>query len=368
MKRCLNCGKEELNNNATQCSACGGVLEKCDVMFCPKCGDRISGNMAFCPKCGASLSGDDNLYNEAPVAPIPDANIPPVYETVYPETPPKKKTGLIVLISLVAVLIVAVVVGAVIILGNQGAGSDTDSDKSDDTETVESEKSEEQKTPEKPEEDKETPDDTEGNEEAEVDTSEAEREVRQTMSSFSDLFLWGDDNALRYVKEGSQAYSEIEDTLELFATIPEAMEEDFSADIGISESSRDEVQAVLSDFVKGYVELSEIEIESVSVSGDTAAVTTKMSIIDPNSFENMNGEALAVEAANNIFTREEIANLQYLSGEARDEAMLKLVKEMFRLMLEDIEENKEMETESVIFYLEETDGQWLIYKTVGLNS
>ncbi len=66
-------------------------------MICPKCGAEIADGVKFCGNCGNPISAP-GVYQETPVSPQP---------VDYTQVPPKKsKTGLIILIIVLAVILV----------------------------------------------------------------------------------------------------------------------------------------------------------------------------------------------------------------------------------------------------------------------
>ena len=95
MKKCINCGRYEMNNNAYRCTSCGGSLAECSGTFCPKCGTQITmQGVNFCPACATPLTGISQVK--------------------------KKNTGIIVLVAVLAVLIIGgIVAGTLIYINNQ---------------------------------------------------------------------------------------------------------------------------------------------------------------------------------------------------------------------------------------------------------
>lgn len=86
-------------------------------MYCPNCGSPLEEDALFCTNCGSKIEPpeQEKMYSDEPVEPV---DVPPYAQPITGqgrEKPPKKsKTGLIVMIVIIAVLCVAIIAGAVV--------------------------------------------------------------------------------------------------------------------------------------------------------------------------------------------------------------------------------------------------------------
>lgn len=86
-------------------------------MYCPNCGSPLEEDALFCTNCGSKIEPpeQEKMFSDEPMGP---ADMPPYTPPITgegSEKPPKKsKTGLIVMIVIIAVLCVAIIAGAVV--------------------------------------------------------------------------------------------------------------------------------------------------------------------------------------------------------------------------------------------------------------
>jgi len=173
-----------------------------------------------------------------------------------------------------------------------------------------------------------------------------EEVVKQRVGEYIDLSFSGDEKALSYVKEGTEIYTETEDILKQFESmkelgdIPEAYAEDLNKEVG--------------DFADEIRKLANYEILAVTVDGNKANATVKMTVPDFSKGENVDAGTLLLQS----FDLDKIMALQSQSKEEQGKFMIEFVGIYCDAILEEIKKgSQEDETD---FRFEKTDGKWII--------
>lgn len=126
---CSNCGNQ-IDDDALFCTKCGAKLsEKHNESFCEKCGSKLDDDALFCTKCGNKVQKNDKKDLSDKIESVPERTIEvtPVepisverekeevqktenitISSDVVENQKSKKSGLIVLLSIVVLIIVAI--------------------------------------------------------------------------------------------------------------------------------------------------------------------------------------------------------------------------------------------------------------------
>ena len=173
-----------------------------------------------------------------------------------------------------------------------------------------------------------------------------EEVIKQKVSEYIDLSFSGDKAALSYVKEGTEIYTETEEIIKQF---------DSMKDLGdIPESYADALNEKVRAFADKIRELANYEITAVSVDGDKATATVKMTVPDFTQAEKVDAGTLLLQS----FDLDEIMALQSGSEEDQGKFMIEFIGVYCDAILEEIKKGSQ-EDESD-FSFEKTDGNWII--------
>lgn len=177
--------------------------------------------------------------------------------------------------------------------------------------------------------------------------------VEDVINAFVEAAFTGDDKALDYVDEDSDAYAETEERVEMYnqlGTLAESM--------GVPKEYAEDVNQIVEKIADAAYELVECDVTDVNVDGDEATADVKLSAPDFENIETiisgMDAEAIIMDN----FTEEEILALENASEEEQAEFMIEVIEILFDEVVAELEANT-VEAE-VTFSLEKIDGEWLL--------
>ena len=180
--------------------------------------------------------------------------------------------------------------------------------------------------------------------------------VKELVNDFNKLWLDADTDCLKYVVEDKVPRETVESYIDAAKSDLEWMKQEFDALAElIPEDRKYEVDALYQEYEKEYMEsYRSIEVEDISVSGNTASVNVTINQMYNN--EPIDAKVVAERAIEATgFNIEEIGNAD---PETRTTEVIEFMDVYSDMILQIIKSR--VKPIDITYHLEKTDGKWLI--------